>query len=221
MQTVYLVDFDHTISRQDVWDAIVRHCAPDEWRTMIRLYVEGELTSRQCNQRLAELIPPIEEEMREMILAIGIDPTFHDFLAWLDERQAPIRIVSDGYDYYIDMLLEQEGIRGIPRYCNELNWTDQGAAPVFPFFHPDCERDMAHCKCQRVLEAEGMRRVYIGDGISDYCAARRCEQIYAKHNLLEYCRKEGIAHTPFDDFHDVMRHENAWFAERERTLDAV
>lgn len=216
MNTIYFVDFDHTIARRDVWDTVVRHFAEDAWQEWVGRYVRGEVSSRECNQALAQRIPPRPTEAAALIREVGLDPTFADFYAWLEARGLPMQIVSDGYDYYIDLLLREAGLPPIPRYSNALQWTEEGIQVRFPYSHADCERDMAHCKCQRVYEAQGMRRVYIGDGISDYCAARRCERIYAKRNLLQYCQDQGIPHVPFDNFHEIIQCEMDWFARRDR-----
>lgn len=208
MESIYLVDFDHTISRKDVWDAIVKHCAPTEWQALIDEYLKGNLSSRQCNLKLAELVNKPEDDLRQIIEEIGIDPTFHDFVQWLEVRETEMVIVSDGYDYYIELLLQLEGLNHIPRFCNNLTWTESGVDVHFPLSHPECERDMAHCKCIHATENEGKRRVYIGDGISDTCVARKCEVIYAKRNLLDFCIDQGLDHQPFSTFEDVIKQEN-------------
>ena len=207
MDSIYFVDFDFTISRDDVWDAIVKESALKEWEEEVRRFLDGEISSRTFNQRLAAAVRTRESVAREVVLAIGIDPTFHDFVRWIEKNGSPMLIVSDGYDYYIRLLLEQEGLGHLTYYCNQLVWTETGIQVQFPLLNEACEQDMAHCKCQHILPHAGRRRVYIGDGVSDYCAARRCEVIYAKRNLLDYCRAESVECIPFTNFHDVMAEE--------------
>ncbi|MBN2328799.1 MAG: MtnX-like HAD-IB family phosphatase [Candidatus Omnitrophica bacterium] len=205
--THYFVDFDHTISTIDVWDSLIRICNPQQWRTVINDYVSGKISSRVCNLELAQSITLSEEEAREIVSKIGIDSTFHDFVQWAEQNQSPLMILSDGYDFYIDQLLQSEGLDSIPVFSNRMTWTDEGIQVEFPLYKKDCERDMAHCKCQHVRRADSGRRVYIGDGVSDSCAASKCDFVYAKRNLLEYCREHRIRHEPFDNFQDVIRHE--------------
>lgn len=205
--TLYFVDFDNTISQRDVWDSIVRVSAPDAWKEVIAAYVEGRISSRECNLRLAGCVRIPEPEARELVYSIGIDPTFHDFVRFARERNAPITILSDGYDYYIDLLLKREGLDSLTVFCNRMIWSGAGIEVEFPLIQPECERDMAHCKCQHLQNITGKRRVYIGDGVSDTCAARKCEAIYAKRNLLDYCREEGLEHKPFESFLDVIEFE--------------
>ncbi len=214
MDTIYFVDFDHTISRRDVWDEIVKHSAPDQWKAIIKQYLSGELSSRECNLKLAKTVQPCEEDIKKRILEIGIDPTFHDFVKWIDKAGAEMMIVSDGYDYYIELLLKHESLDHLTYYSNKLVWTNEGIDVEFPYNQPDCERDMAHCKCQHITCRTGLRRVYIGDGISDTCGARKCEVIYAKRNLLDYCIEHNLPHTPFSDFWDIIEKEKQWFSQQ-------
>jgi 2,3-diketo-5-methylthio-1-phosphopentane phosphatase len=207
METVYFVDFDHTISKKDVWDAIARMSDPVAWRNMIDRYIAGELKSQDCNRMLAELVQTTEPEARKVVMSIGIDPTFHDFVAFAKEQNSPLLIVSDGYDYYIEMLLKEEGLEFLEYYCNKMQWTENGVKVEFPLNREDCENSMAHCKCQHIKARTGTRRVYIGDGISDICASQKCEVVYAKRNLLEFFQNKGLPHQPFDTFLDIIECE--------------
>ncbi|MBZ0255814.1 MtnX-like HAD-IB family phosphatase [bacterium] len=211
MQTVYFVDFDHTISRQDVWDYIVKTYASHVWEDLVRRYIDGELTSRQCNQRVAEELVMPEEIARREILDIGIDPAFPAFANWTRDNNLPMSIVSDGYDYYINLLLKENNLDWIPSYCNQMTWKGDRVEVAFPWSRPTCERDMASCKCQHVEKAEGKRRVYVGDGISDACAAPKCEVVYAKRGLLDHCVKHGVEHIAFDSFAEILEREQKWF----------
>lgn len=220
MNTVYFVDFDHTISKQDVWDAIARMSDPAAWRLMIDRYISGELKSQDCNRMLAELVQTTEPEARKVVMAIGIDPTFHDFVRFTQEQKAPLLIVSDGYDYYIEMLLREEGLEFLQYYCNRMQWTENGVKVEFPLNRDDCENSMAHCKCQHIFEHAGMRRVYIGDGISDICAAQKCEIVYAKRNLLEFFENKGLPHQPFDTFLDIIECEKRFQPQQDMLVNA-
>ncbi len=207
IHTTYFVDFDHTISKKDVWDSIVRMFAPEDWKTILSQYLEGKLSSRLTNQKLAKLIHPKEKEARALVLSIGIDPTFHDFNEWVRESNSKMIVVSDGYDYYIDLLFEEEDLEHLTYFSNRMRWTDEGIDVEFPYYTEDCEIDMANCKCQHLFKCETNRRVYIGDGVSDVCAAKKCDEIYAKRNLLEYCQEHGIECTPFNNFQDIIQEE--------------
>jgi 2-hydroxy-3-keto-5-methylthiopentenyl-1-phosphate phosphatase len=209
-KTHYFIDFDNTISQVDIWDTLMKTCDPARWRSVVGDYVEGKISSRQCNLELAQSVTLNEIEARNIVAEIGIDRTFHDFVAWAGRKKYPLMILSDGYQFYIDQLLTHEGLESIPVFCNRMVWTEGGIEVEFPLYKEDCERDMAHCKCQHVLAADNCRKVYIGDGVSDTCAAAKCDLVYAKCNLLDYCREYEIAHHPFANFMDVIEREETY-----------
>ena len=62
------------------------------------------------------------------------------------------------------------------------------------------------CKCDRVRphQAAGTTVVYVGDGLSDFCVAEQADVVFARSSLAEFCEREEIAFTPFEDFFDVM-----------------
>lgn len=218
-KTRYFIDFDHTISKIDVWDSLIKACNPDGWRKVIDDYVGGKISSRICNLELAKSVNISEAEACELAARIGVDPTFGDFVKWAERRESPMMILSDGYEFYIDLLLKQEGIDSIPVFSNRMVWTDEGIRVEFPLYKEDCERDMAHCKCQHVREVDGWRRVYIGDGVSDACAASKCDFVYAKRNLLDYCRERQINHKPFENFQDIIDSEEARLKTMQENAD--
>ena len=49
--------------------------------------------------------------------------------------------------------------------------------------------------------------MFVGDGLSDRCAAPRADVVYAKDDLMEFCVARGIAARPFMTFEDVARGE--------------
>jgi prepilin-type N-terminal cleavage/methylation domain-containing protein len=57
--------------------------------------------------------------------------------------------------------------------------------------------------CKRsALPAVG-ETVYVGDGISDRCAALASDRIFRTRGLARYLEHEGIPYERFDDFHDI------------------
>ncbi len=49
------------------------------------------------------------------------------------------------------------------------------------------------------------RVVYVGDGASDCSPASQAHRIFARDDLLAYCKKNNLDCTPFDDLNDVVR----------------
>ena len=49
-----------------------------------------------------------------------------------------------------------------------------------------------------------VRTVMIGDGYSDYCAARLADAAFARAAMRDHCDANGVPYIPFEDFHDVL-----------------
>ena len=47
--------------------------------------------------------------------------------------------------------------------------------------------------------------VYVGDGISDRCAAQAADRVFATRGLARYFDERNLPYEPFDDFHDIVR----------------
>ena len=205
MQTVYFVDFDNTVSCVDVWDNIVTRFAQGDGESIVREYDSGQISSREFNRRLVGMLRADEHEVRSFIMSMEIDPSFQRFVELVREHDREILLVSDGYDLYIQPLLDREGLGYLPYFSNHMEWENGRARASFPHYRDDCETDMANCKCQYLRLGEtALRRVYIGDGISDICAARRADVVYAKSDLQRHFEKEGNSFTPFKTFDDII-----------------
>ena len=54
-------------------------------------------------------------------------------------------------------------------------------------------------------KADGYYVVYIGNGLSDRCPSKYADLVFAKGELLDYCREEGVESTQFQNFRDIER----------------
>jgi len=114
-------------------------------------------------------------------------------------------------DYYIRRILEANGVGKVPFFSNELILENVPASPgvrmrgVFPYTDETCDR-CACCKRNHILTLSGEDDiiVYIGEGYSDRCPSRYADVVFAKSELLEYCRAEGIPAREYTDFSDVQ-----------------
>ncbi|MFH1738497.1 MAG: MtnX-like HAD-IB family phosphatase [bacterium] len=208
MKTVYFVDFDNTVSLIDVWDNIVARFAEGNWEEVIRDYEARRISSQEFNERLLRALHAEPEAVRSFILGVDLDPAFGRFVKLARDHERELILVSDGYDFYIEPLMEKAGMKEIPYFCNHLEWVNGSARWSFPYLLPDCEQKMANCKCQHLrLNEPELRRVYIGDGVSDICAAEKADIVYAKSDLRRYFQTKKLPFTPFETFEDIIPQE--------------
>ncbi len=209
-QLTYTVftDFDGTISVKDIGDAMFERFGNLEICTKsFQDYRSGSIDAKECWRKGCETFPPIGREMfREFAMDYPIDENFHGFVDFCDNHAIPVTIVSDGFDAYIDPVLEREQLQRLPRLSNEMRFLDDGTVqPVFPYTDAECVR-CANCKRNHIITRSGDDEVivYIGDGISDRCPVQYADIVFAKDSLVNYCEEQNITFHRFENFSDVL-----------------
>jgi 2,3-diketo-5-methylthio-1-phosphopentane phosphatase len=202
------VDFDGTITKEDTGDAIFTKFGPAEKvQQIIKDLLIDRISARDCWIKLCESVESIDKkELEEFILKIEIDSTFHSFAEYCKKHKIDLYILSDGFDYYINLILRREKLDTIPFYSNKLfinEW--KRFVPSFPFYDSSWPTS-ANCKRNHIINksSDDEFTVFIGDGNSDKYTVHFCDFIFAKDDLLKYCERERISYFPFNNFNDVI-----------------
>lgn len=200
------LDFDGTIAVNDVGDEFFRTFGDFE-----RLHAEllrGEYSVAEYYRRSAASVRHMSDTAVATFLAAQeLDSGARDLITWSVRESIPTVVVSDGFDRYIEPLLEREGIRThVGLACNTLKETERGLLPVFPGATESCSCFCASCKRNTLLVRSAMDDVliYVGDGRSDACAVEFCDVVFAKGILAASCTERGIPHHPYRTLTDVM-----------------
>jgi 2,3-diketo-5-methylthio-1-phosphopentane phosphatase len=148
-----------------------------------------------------------KQELTRFTKRQEIDPAFASFAKYARHAEMPLIIVSDGLDFYIQAILDRHGLGWIPFYANRAVFRGGHLRPEFPYYEFGCG-SCGNCKRYHVesARAEADRLAFVGDGLSDRCAVNFADLVFAKGDLSEYCRDEGIPFIPFETFADVARH---------------
>jgi 2-hydroxy-3-keto-5-methylthiopentenyl-1-phosphate phosphatase len=209
--TVFL-DFDGTISRADVVDAILERFAAPEWLAVEAEWRAGRLGSRECLRRQMALVTASEAGIDALVDAIGIDEGLVALLDVCAGAAVPVHIVSDGFDYCIRRLLRLAPAHAQGRMAAVDVWSShlEPAAgdrwrTAFPHPPEACAHGCATCKpaVMRQLASGAGPAIFVGDGLSDRYAAGVADLVYAKDKLASYCVEQNIAHVPFRRLADV------------------
>lgn len=207
------IDFDGTVSRQDVGDAMFEHFGAERSTEAIRDYRSEKISAVECFRRECEACGEVERSRLDALIdSQEIDPAFAPFLRFCRSHSMDCAIVSDGMDYYIRRILVRNGLGNVRFFSNTLEFeavpgsTKERLRPSFPFTDETCDR-CACCKRNHILTLSGDDDVivYIGEGYSDRCPSRYSDVVFAKGELLAYCRKEKIPCHEYGDFADVER----------------
>ncbi|HVI95087.1 MAG TPA: MtnX-like HAD-IB family phosphatase [Anaeromyxobacter sp.] len=203
-------DFDGTALTEDLGDLVAyRFAGVDNYRRAADAYQAG---AYPFSVLLAKVFAPITAS-REEIAAFArrtavLRPGFEEFLAACRDGGRPFLVVSSGLDAYIEPVLERlpPPLRAhVELRANRA--TLSGAGLAVDFHGEDCGF-CGFCKGNvvRELQAKGNKVVLCGDGTGDRHAADAADHVFARagSSLVRYCAERGIAHEPFETFHEVM-----------------
>jgi 2,3-diketo-5-methylthio-1-phosphopentane phosphatase len=204
-----IADFDGTVSPMDVGYDVLQRFTSRGWDEIDRAYCSGEIGSKEAYSRIAALMAGTREEMSECVRSHArVDPHFVPFHAFCRAEGIDLKILSDGLDFYIDLVLRKNGLGDIPFFSNVARFRDgRGFTIEFPEANPACDR----CGTCKSLILERLRTsfdrvIYIGDGYSDVCPAEKADIVFAKGILYSTFMKKGLPCIRYGDFGDVLRH---------------
>jgi 2,3-diketo-5-methylthio-1-phosphopentane phosphatase len=207
---IVFTDFDGTITQLDVTDEILAQLAHPSWREVEQEWTRGLIGSRECLARQMALVDASAEELHALIDAVPIDPTFAAFYHFTRKRGIPLYVLSEGFDYWIERILKRAGVNGPVRngthiFSSALRLEGRRLIPSFPHSTHPCEHGCATCKAALIRRlGRGMHPViFVGDGLSDRFAVEEADVVFAKRQLLAYCREHGKACYPFQTFAEV------------------
>ena len=210
-------DFDNTITDFDVLDGIIeRFSVNRDWVAYEEAWEKGKIGSRQCLEGQLRSIRVTRPQLHSYLETVEIDASFSRLLALLHRGGVRPVIVSDSFTQIIRYILDHNGISGITVHANELRMHGNCLQPSFPHAGTECMK-CGHCKTETLARAEfaGKRAVYIGDGLSDLCPARRSDLVFAKRgcSLQRHLLETGGQCTPFDELSDIYNYFKEYIDE--------
>jgi 2-hydroxy-3-keto-5-methylthiopentenyl-1-phosphate phosphatase len=211
-----LLDFDGTISLEDVGDALLARFAPDQDAVaeMDRRYDEGSVGSRALIRWDMDVLPRERQLLTRAATAIPLDPSIVELVGVVEEAGGVVEVVSDGLGFHITPMLETVGLGRLPVATNLADAGRGGDAVSFPYGHPTC-RVCGTCKRERVRLHRGAGRavVFVGDGASDRYAAHHADVVAAKDGLATYCERSSLPFVPWRRLDDVAHFVRAALAD--------
>ena len=167
-------------------------------------YMQGKISVNAFNSTAFSQVKATREVLDEFVKDnVIMRKGLGNLISACTSRDWRFYIVSNGMRFYIDSVLKQQGITGIPFAAAESIIKPDGIESWYA--GPDgqkLERGFKEAYTRWFLN-QGYRVIYIGNGISDLPPARLCDHIFAIENLLDECRRQGVPHNPFNDLDDI------------------
>jgi 2-hydroxy-3-keto-5-methylthiopentenyl-1-phosphate phosphatase len=213
VKPVVFLDFDGTITRRDVTDAILETYADPQWLRVEEEWKAGRMSSRECLTAQVALVTATQEELDFLLDDIEIDDGFVPLLETCSAHSVPAHIVSDGFDYCIQRILSRpslqlapylKGVQIVSSHLEPLGtrWTVEFTSSCQP-----CVHGCATCKPAAMarLNTTGGPTIFVGDGLSDKYAAARADLVFAKDKLAAFCDAQAISYAPYDNLATIAR----------------
>lgn len=220
MKTIAFCDFDGTVSRRDVGYHMFRHFSGGRTEPLVQAWKAGELSTRNCLRQEAALCRAKPGEIYAFLDKIELNRGFKAFTRLCEANSAGLVVLSDGLDFYIDYILKRHCLGHLEVSANH-GWLEDDTVRVeFLRENRDCRR-CGSCKGERIRDyrdraGSDLRAIFVGDGLSDVCAAREADLVFAKKDLEQFCIKSNIDFVSYDDFEDVARYllEQGYMTDR-------
>ncbi|HLP27983.1 MAG TPA: MtnX-like HAD-IB family phosphatase [Candidatus Didemnitutus sp.] len=201
------LDFDGTISQADVGNELFQHFGVFE--PVHSQLMNGQITVAEYYRTSVELLRPdcTPEAITAFALSQQLDAGFVPLVSWARRSSMMVHVVSDGFDVYIEPLIERSGQLGdVSVSRNTLSWNGTTFSVAFPGATESCSCFCASCKRNVVIShiADDDIAIYVGDGRSDSCAVEHADVVFAKGTLAAECTRKGIPHHHFHTLFEVM-----------------
>ena len=203
-----LVDFDGTVTEQDMGVALLDAFALEDWRRFEPMRDAGLIVGRECLASEFGCLPSDREE--EMVRFVRekavVRPGLKELVDLCRANGIPLNVASSGLGFYIRSVLSAHGLSDVPVYSSRGTFDAGERVRVVYDECPEICDSVGACKCHHALKyaGQGYTVAIVGDGFSDTCLAGQADYVFACGRLLAHCEANGIPHFPFTDFHDVI-----------------
>lgn len=206
---VIVSDFDGTISLLDSNDLLFKVLGNDENQKIERMYKSGEIGTKEGFLNHFNALKIDEDTYTKFVLEhIEIDKSFKKFYNRVKEKRIPFIIVSGGFINTISIVFQKYGIQDLPVYANRLVAANGKLTVKFAYENSDCKSEFGVCgncklKYMEIMKDINKKVIYIGDGLTDRCAIKAADIVFAKDVLAEYCSNLGIEYIRYESFDDI------------------
>ena len=209
-KSIFLIDFDITISKKDSTDVLLETHQPEFKQELRKRYRAGEYSIREfIKYGLGSLNITKEQYIQTLQENVTIDETFIDFV----KSGAEFKIVSAGARLNVQGTLSKYGIN-LPDsevISNDLKFsgTDKNEITVEnPFLDKEGYYGVDKKEAVENYKKKGYTTYFVGDGPSDYKALEVADFAFVRKGTraVKFCEENGIEFFEFEDFDEILEY---------------
>lgn len=199
-------DFDGTVTMGDLSFQILDEYTRVPWRQWFDDYTHGLMTVNEYNTRAFSNVKASKEELDKYSRThVKMRDGLKELIDVCHENNIRFYFVSNGMTFYIETVIDMLGLRDIEYAAARTTFTDNGIQAIYYDPEDNPINDGFKLSYTKHFQEEGYRIVYIGNGLSDFKAARECDYIYAIEALEEECIKNNVPYKSFKDLSDIAK----------------
>jgi len=145
-----------------------------------------------------------KKDLYEFLDGIKIDKGFLEFVKFVKSNyNAKVYILSDGFRLFIKKILGRYDVKIDGIYANSVYFINNKFKTLYRYSQNNCQ--LGVCKCHLLQKLKEDKIVYIGDGMSDFCASKNADFVFAKGKLLNFLKAQNMSHfTNFSYFEGII-----------------
>lgn len=209
-KSIFLIDFDITISKKDSTDVLLETHQPEFKQELRKRYRAGKYSIREfIKYGLGSLNITKEQYIQTLQENVTIDETFIDFV----KSGAEFKIVSAGARLNVQGTLSKYDIN-LPDsevISNDLKFsgTDKNQITVEnPFLDKEGYYGVDKKEAVENYKKKGYTTYFVGDGPSDYKALEVADFAFVRKGTraVKFCEENGIEFFEFEDFDEILEY---------------
>jgi len=204
-------DFDGTITEEDVSFQLLDAFAQGDWRQLHRDYEADRISVGRFNREAFAMVKADRKSLlAEARRTVKIRAGFQQMVSCCRSKGFRLVIISNGLDFYIKAILQDLGLVDIEFFAATTQFPPEGLR--VQYLGPDGRHHDEGIKVANVnlFFGQGYRVAYVGNGTSDFPAAKLCNYIFATDALLACCRQAKVDCSPFTDFNQIVKVLESW-----------
>lgn len=204
MAATLCIDFDDTLVEGEIFERVMDAFAPPAWKDLREERRAGRMSVEQLMAAALDLVEADDSELRAIAVEVAKPRAgLLELVDWAHWNDWSVAIVSNGYDFYIDPVLDALGLERVSRHCGRTQHVYRWRVS---YLSPRGVEVQSGFKVSYVsaFHQAGDFVTWVGDGDGDVAPARESEAVFARAHLWDALKDRHARIYPFETFHDVI-----------------